>query len=227
MADQGQLVKAQLKYKAKFGLISGTIDCQFNPTEFTISKTNALKTDEIAPNFNSPKVTFSGGQAARYSLTLYFDTYHADPPVDVREHTNKLLALTLRDYGYSMYKIPKATPPSVTFVWGSISLFSALVESVDITYQMFAPDGTPLRAKAEVKFVQQRETFGDDLLPWQNPTSRTDPRRTRKVHSQMRLDQIAYEEYGNSSMWRRIAEANGIDNPFELIDGQILVIPQD
>jgi nucleoid-associated protein YgaU len=90
---------------------------------------------------------------------------------------------------------------------------------------MFSPEGLPIRAKADVSFKQQ--DFWDDIIPAQNPTSRTDSRKTRQVHSGQRLDQIAYEEYGDSRYWRLLAEANGMDDPFSLVDGQLLVIPQD
>ena len=225
-AGNAELVKAQLKWKTRLLVIGGTIECQFNPSELNITKKVKWSGKEL-PQFNSPKLTFDGGSAATYSLTLYFDTYSHDDLVDVRDYTNKLLALTMRDAGYSMYKIPKAMPPVVNFVWGNISLFMAVVDTVKLKYTMFAPDGTPLRAVANVTFIQQQELIGDDLIPWQNPSSRTEPRKTRLVHSMQRLDQIAYEEYGDPGLWRRIAEANNIDNPFRLDDGQIIIIPQD
>ena len=88
---------------------------------------------------------------------------------------------------------------------------------------MFAPDGTPIRAKANVSF-QQRD-FWDDILPAQNPTSRTDPRKTRMTYARQRLDQIAFEEYGDARYWRVLAEANQLEDPFDMKDGQLLVIP--
>ena len=224
--SEPQLVKAQIKWKTRLQVIRGVIECQFNPTQLKISKSVGWAVEE-APNFNTPKIEFTGGKSATYSLQLYFDSFSTNPPIDVREYTNQLLALTMRDAGYSMYKIPKAAPPKISFVWGSISLFSAVVTRVDITYTMFLPDGTPIRAVADCDFMEKPSIIGDDLIPWQNPTSRTDPRKTRIVNSQQRLDQIAYEEYGDSNAWRKLAEANGIDNPFQLQDGQLLVIPQD
>jgi nucleoid-associated protein YgaU len=100
-----------------------------------------------------------------------------------------------------------------------------VVEEVEISYTLFASDGTPIRAKAQVTFKQS--DFMDDILPAQNPTSRTDARKTRIVNSQHRLDLIAYEEYNDSRYWRVLAEANHLDNPFTLQDGQVLIIPQN
>ncbi len=218
------LAKAQLKWMCMVPPVWGTIECQFNPSALTISKSNTWS-GEVNPSWNSPYLQFGGGNSATYKLSLFFDSYSHKEFKDVRYYTNQLLRLTLRGAGYSMYAIPYCTPPTVTLVWGSITLFNAVVESVDITFTLFKDDGTPIRATAEVSFKQQ--DFWDDLLPAQNPTSRTDPRKTRIVNSQMRLDQIAYEEYGDSRYWRLLAEANNLDDPMQLQDGQILVIPQN
>jgi len=229
MALDVQLTKAKLKWSTIIPPNFGEIECQFNPQNFTISKENTF-TYEKLPNFNSPSLKFSGGEPATYKLDLFFDSYATCPgkdPIDVREYTNKLLKLTLRGAGLSMFKIPYATPPTVKFVWGKITLFTAVVTKVNITFTMFAQDGTPIRAKAEVEFKQSEFLFGDDMIPALNPTSRTDARKTRIVNSQQRLDQIAYEEYGDARYWRVLAEANHIDDPFCLQDGQLLAIPQD
>jgi len=219
------LEKAKLKWSTLIPPKSGEIECQFNPASLAIKKENNWG-GESSPSFNAPYLKFGGGNAATYSLSLFFDSYSSDPPKDVREYTNQLLQLTLRGAGYSMFLVPFSSPPSVTLIWGKITLFSAVVQSVEITYTMFAQDGTPTRAKADVSFMQN-ELLGDDIIPAQNPTSRSDPRKTRRVHSHQRLDQIAYEEYGDSRYWRLLAEANGMDDPFSLSDGQLLVIPQD
>ncbi len=219
------LAKAELQWWTMIPPMSGTIKCQFNPESLKISKELEWSGDK-SPSFNSPFLKFAGGDSATYSLSLFFDSYFENPPKDVREYTNQLLMLSLRGAGYSMFLLPFSQPPSVKLVWGKITLFWAVVSKVEISYTMFDPDGTPIRAKADVEF-KQNEILGDDIIPAQNPTSRTDGRKTRIVNSSMRLDQIAYEEYGDSRYWRRLAEANGIDNPFQLSDGQIIVIPQD
>lgn len=218
--------KAKLKWTTLIPpMIDKEIEFQFNPASITIKK-EARWEGEPSPAFNSPWLKFAGGEAATYSLQLFFDTYSMDTPKDVREYTNQLLQLTLRGAGYSMFLIPYADPPTVKFVWGKITLFTAVVDSVEITYTLFDTEGTPIRAKADVSF-KQNELFGDDVIPAQNPTSRTDSRKTRFAFAHQRLDQIAFEEYGDSRFWRLLAEANGLDDPFNLMDGQLLVIPQD
>jgi hypothetical protein len=219
------LEKAELHWQTMVPPVKGVIKCQFNPTSLKISKTLDWN-GEKSPSFNSPYLSFGGGDSATYGLSLFFDSYSEDPPKDVREYTNQLLALSLRGAGYSMFLVPFSSPPSVKLVWGKMTLFSAVLTQVDISFTLFDPNGTPIRAKADVEF-KQNELLGDDIIPAQNPTSRTDARKTRIVNSAQRLDQIAFEEYGDSAYWRVIAEANELDNPFVLSDGQIIVIPQN
>lgn len=219
--------KAKLKWTTKVPKSKGELECQFNPAELSITKANTWS-GKTLPNWNAPPLQFGGGSPATYKLDLFFDSYSVkDKPKDVREFTNKLLQLTLRGAGRSINTKPNADPPSVIFIWGKIALFTAVVESVTITYTMFAQDGTPVRAKASISFKQNdEENKGDDHTPAQNPTSRTDSRKTLIARAGQRLDQIAYEEYGDARFWRLLAEANQMDDPFHLADGQLLVIPQ-
>lgn len=218
--------KAKLKWNTKVPKSSGELECQFNPSELSICKKNDWGEDEKLSDWNSRPLKFGGGLPATYSLSLFFDSYSAEKgtPRDVRTHTNRLLKLTLRGVGRSVNSDENADPPLVTFIWGKITLFTAVITDVTITYTMFAQNGTPIRAKATVNFKQNDES--DDKVPAQNPSSRTDSRRTRIAFSGQRLDHIAYEEYGDTRFWRLLAESNYIDDPFHLTDGQILVIPQ-
>ena len=111
-----------------------------------------------------------------------------------------------------------STPPKCRFVWGSFS-FVAVIPSVSVTFTMFLPSGTPVRATAKVDLIQIEDPFEQ---PPQNPTSRSVPRKVWVVKAGQRLDWIAYKEFGNAAMWRYIAQANGLDNPWDLKAGQVL-----
>ena len=222
------LEKAKLSYLCFVPPLFGDIPCQFNPESLTITKGTEW-VEAMSPSYNSPPLSFAGGKAATYKLELVFDQYILEEDTkakykDIRQYTNQLLRLTLRGMGYSQFLVPYCSPPTVKLIWGPITLFSAVVEEIAISYTLFASDGTPIRAKAEVTFKQK--DFMDDILPAQNPTSRTDARRTRIVDTHHRLDLVAYEEYHDSRYWRLLAEANHLDDPFSLQDGQVLIIPQ-
>src|SRR5512146_1438254 len=109
--------KAVLKWSTIIPGVAGEIHCQFNPESLKITKTLEWTGDK-SPSFNTPYLKFAGGEAATYSLSLFFDSYSEDPPKDVREYTNQLFALTLRGAGYVMFLVPYMSPPTVKLVWG-------------------------------------------------------------------------------------------------------------
>ncbi|NLF02229.1 MAG: LysM peptidoglycan-binding domain-containing protein [Anaerolineales bacterium] len=201
------------------------LECQFNPTDLTVRKSvvwsGGSAGENHTPGRNAPDLDFGGGKPATFSLNLLFDTTREPLMVDrdVRQYTDQLLRLTLmRSSGGKV--LP---PPLVSFQWGRLLLFKAVVTDVSITYIMFHSNGLPARARAEVQFTQQDPA--DDETAYQNPTTRTEARKTRVVQAGDRLDLIAYQEYGNSALWRELAAANHLSNPHDLVQGTVLVIP--
>ena len=214
------------------GLLAGlSVECQFNPTELGISRSTKWEGNPV-PERDFPRTEFKGGNAATYSLSLFFDAYATDdyktikpPRRDIRKDINNLMAMGLRTYGYSL-PIPYpylSEPPSIIFVWGGIKLFRAVMTGINVKYTMFDENGVPTRAVAECTFMEQSHPL--DILPPQNPTSRTESRHTVRVTQGDRIDLIANEFFGDSRMWRRIAELNDLDDPFNLRPGQLLTMP--
>jgi nucleoid-associated protein YgaU len=203
------------------------LEFQFNPEQLTVSKSVKWSEPEKgSPNKNAPDLNFGGGQPATFSLDLTFDTSQGHDEKDVRQYTQELLKLVMLGKevsGYGQTGTYRLRPPRVQFQWGKLVLFLAVVTDVNITYTLFLPDGTPVRAKSKVTFKQLDET--DDSSEIQNPTTRTVARKTRIVRAGDRLDLISYEEYGHPSHWRYLAEVNDLLDPRALQPGQILSVP--
>ena len=197
-----------------------SIPCQFNPQELSISRSVRWQ-DLSTPFLNSPLKRFSGIPATTCAIKLTFDT--SETGGDVRAYTNQLMRLTMKGGGNAKASDIFLPPPTVAFVWGKFTLFKAVITQLTISYVLFLPDGTPVRARANMTFSQN--DHDDDGLPGQNPTTRTNPRKTRLVQVGERLDYIAFEEYGHPRHWRTLAEANGIDHVEQLTVGQTLIIP--
>ncbi len=208
--------------KAKIVVVgtSQSIPCQFNPQELSISR-QVNWNGTTLPLLNSAIMQFQGSPPTTCQINLTFDTSGSGD--DVRAYTNQLLSLTLKGGGSHGKSDVLLEPPTVAFVWGKFELFQAVITSLTITYVLFLADGTPIRARAAITFTQN--DHDDDPLPPQNPTSRTEPRKTRIVQSGERLDTIAYEEYGQPHFWRNLAEVNHIDHVESLRPGQVLIIP--
>ena len=214
------------------GALAGfSVEVQFNPTELSITRTTNWEGIPV-PERDFPRTEFKGGSAATYTLNLFFDAYATDDYKtskperrDIRKDINKLMAMGLRTYGFSL-PIPYpylGEPPSIIFVWGGIKLFRAVLVSINVNYTMFDSNGVPTRATATCTFMEQSHPL--DFLPPQNPTTRTETRHTVRVTQGDRLDLIANNYYGDSRMWRKVAEANNLDDPFHLRPGQLLTMP--
>ncbi len=207
------------------------LECQFNPAALTIAKDVAYESVP-QPLRDFPETQYKGGKNATWSMELFFDAYARmthekvdGKRHDIRKDINKLMAMSLRCNGYGVpLPIPVlGVPPSVIFVWGELKLFRAVMLSCSVTYTAFDKSGIPVHAKASVKFQEQSHPL--DFLPPQNPSSRTEARNTIRVTQGDRLDLIASKYYGDSRMWRAIADNNDLDDPFNLEPGQLLTMP--
>ena len=210
-----------------------SIECQFNPKEITYYRDTKWSGNEV-PERDFPRQEFAGGSTTYYSMDLYFDAfaheyYETDEDKkkrrDIRKDINHLMAATMRSYGFGI-PLPYpylGEPPTVILVWGGLKMFRGYLKTVTAKYTMFDDNGVPTRATASLTIHAKSHPL--DFLPAQNPTSRTETRNTVRVTQGDRLDLIASNFYGDSRMWRAIAEANNLDDPFNLRPGQLLTMP--
>jgi nucleoid-associated protein YgaU len=203
------------------------ITVRFNPERYTLNK--GVQIAEIAiPGLDSPVLQFVRGQNEKITLELFFDTTKhgmVDNVKDVREETKKI---------YHLLKIIKKThaPPRCTLLWGEGGqLFSfgsfpkprCVLESVSEEFNLFSPSGVPLRAKLNVTFREYKSI--EDQIKEINKES-SDRTKIFEVERGQTLSQIAWLEYQDPDEWRRIAEANNLENPRFLAPGTKLRIPR-
>ncbi len=195
------------------------IDCLFNPNEYTFSKKNTWNKEKIKGK-NVPQLEFGGGDSMSLKMQLFFDTY-ADGQ-DVRQVTNRIWKLMNINEKLTDMTSVKGRPPRVEFQWGKTWLFKAVITDISQRFTLFRYDGTPVRATLDVTFLQAEDK---GHYPGQNPTTAGQPGyRRRVVNEGDTIDWIAFDEYGDSAMWRFIADTNNLDNPLKLKPGQVLAI---
>jgi len=196
-----------------------TVDCMFRPKEYTFTKSNTWQAQMITGK-NTPKVEFSGGQAMKLQMELFFDTYELGK--DVRKlYTDKIWRLMMINPS-NMDKGNKGWPPQCEFRWGLSWSFRAVITDISQKFTLFLADGTPVRSTMNVTFLQAAET---GVFPGQNPTTVSKPGyKTRRVKEGETLDSIAFDEYGDAGQWRYLADVNRLDNPRQLEPGQVLAI---
>lgn len=188
------------------------IECMFRPKEYSLSKTNTWNKKDVKEG-NVPKFEFGGGQAATLTMELFFDTYEAGK--DVRNHTKKI---------WDLMEVPKdgKEPPRCQFMWGKFWSFTAVITKITQKFTLFLSNGTPVRSTLNVTFQQ---VFEEKKYPAQNPTTVSKKGyKMRRIREGETLDWIAYNEYGDASQWRFLADINNLESPRRLQPGQTLVI---
>jgi len=206
-----------------------TIDCWFNPKEYTIAKANQWEVKPVT-GVALPTAQYSGGQPRKLSLQLLFDSTDSDS-LDVSDVTAKLFKMMEAQASLGSGKGKNSgRPPMVTFVWGSTVTFKAVADNLSVQYTLFRADGTPVRAQAQLSLIQadkaRDKSSGKGASKPQNPTTRAQPGLgSHTVRDGDSLASIAFAHYRDPTRWRAIAEANGIDDPLSLKRGTVLSIP--
>jgi hypothetical protein len=192
----------------------------FNPSEYTVEDASHwVDQDKMG---QKPELHYTGGARKKLTMELFFDTYEAGS--DVREYTQKIAGLLVPDR-------EQHPPPRVELSWGpnapggphyELPLVCVL-ETLKQQFILFKGDGTPVRAKLSVAFLEF--TLPEDEL---QKNERFSPDRTKLYVVKVRdtLSAIAALFYEDPSQWRPIAIANDIETPRQLIPGSVLRIPK-
>jgi hypothetical protein len=188
------------------------IPLRFNPTEYKISKGNNFAEIEI-PGLESPPLQFVRGGAETLSVEFLLDT--SDTLEDVRD----VYVAKLRGLLRMQEKLH--APPIVAFVWDQ-QVFKGVIESMGISYTLFSPTGTPLRAQISASMKEYRPV---DIQVKETRTSSPDVEKSYVVRRGETLSSIAAAVYRDPARWREIAAANLIQDPRALAPGTPLTIP--
>lgn len=199
------------------------IPCLFNPERISVGRRNKWAADPM-PGKAVPKLRYTGAESGWMRMRLIFDTTSTGTPVTA--HTGKILALM--DLNKSLPGTDEATnnarPPTVTFHWGDLHSFPAVVSDLALAFTYFASSGIPLRAEVDLELRQYEPS---NAFGRQNPTSGTpNPHRVHRVQPGETLDRISARYYGDATRWRLLAAANAIEDPLALRPGQLLSVPQ-
>jgi Contractile injection system tube protein/LysM domain len=198
------------------------IPCLFNPKEYSVSKSNKWSVPP-AKGKQLGEYEFGGGDPAKMTLQLLFDTFESGE--DVRKvYTDKVWKLMWVDSSLTDHQSGKrGRPPRVQFQWGEAFGFEAVITSITQKFILFKENGVPVRATLDVSFQQIKDEL---FYPKQNPTSGgIGGGRQVTVKEGDTLTGIAYAEYGDSSSWRAIADANRLTQVRRLRPGMVLEIP--
>lgn len=197
--------------------VGSSITFQFNPKEYTIQRSANIP-KQPSPSDKSPLPQYTGPEPRSLSFEAFFD--ESEKQNSIAKQVDFLLGCCLATPKSRADRKPAL--PVVSFQWGSSPPFEGIVKSVNAKYTLFTSEGLPIRAACTVTIEEYTKS-----PKGQNPTSGGPAaRRSHRVVAGDSLPSIAYEEYGDPSLWRAIAELNGIDDPMCLRSGSQLLVPE-
>jgi LysM repeat protein len=198
----------------------------YNPEELKLEQGNNFAEVGI-PGLGTPPVQYVRGKARMLSMELFFDTYEQGE--DVRIFTAPVVQL--------LDKLPQTQgPPILLFSLGRFQFQCVLVDAAQ-RYTMFLRDGTPVRSTLSVRLqeyvrvdvqISRGLFFGSPTVSAAVNAAVSAVAGSNTVHvigAGDTLSGLAGAYLGDPSLWRDIARANGIVDPFDLAVGRSLVIP--
>jgi hypothetical protein len=203
-----------------------TVSVMYNPAEMKLEQGNTFAEIGI-PGLNASPVQYVRGKTRVLSMELFFDSYESGK--DVRDETNYIVRL--------LEKRPETqAPPVLIFAMGSFTFQCVLVDAGQ-RFTMFRADGIPVRSFLSITLHEYVSITTETvqglfaLSPTASAALTTGARaalQRARVHisgAGETIQTIAALVLGDPSRWREIAEANQIDDPFDLLPGTRLIIP--
>jgi hypothetical protein len=216
-----------------------SVTVQFNPDSLKLTFANAVQNNTTSSNAGSGAGGGSSGDQAsgtqgrqfvgagttRLAVQLWFDATSVgeggDRVDDVRRLTQAVIYFITPQEASS--DPTKFLPPGVRFSWGSF-LFNGLVDGIEETIDFFSPEGKPLRSTLSLTLSQQTilvSSFsGSGRIPGRPRAPGTSPMTPAAQGST--LQGLAGSAGAGAGDWQSIAAANGIENPRQLVPGQLI-----
>lgn len=201
---------------SSFSYSETVVEVGFNPTEYSIKKSNSFNEAKI-PGLTAPIIQFNTGDSRTLSIELMFDTYFSEDSSKESvksKYIDKLEDLLAIDS--EMH-----APPPCKVIWGTLE-FEGFLDNMDKKYILFDKEGTPLRARVTLSFKEfiplADQTKG-------TPTNSPDRRKVFTVKEGDTIWLLAHKAYDDPGLWRIIADANNIADPRRLEVGRDLIIP--
>lgn len=193
----------------------------YNPTEFSTVKSASWNRATTASARSTTRPQFAGTQPQTVSMEIFLDAW-ASFGEDVATSVNTLFTWLKPTPASIARQLPN--PPVLAFEWGcsgALADFRGYLKTVTAKYLLFRPDGTPVRATANITLEEVPQEPAR-----QNPTSGAiESQATRTLRDGDSLHSVAWREYDDPSLWRGLAAFNGIDDPLRVPPGTRLLVP--
>lgn len=187
---------------------------------------------------------YTGGGSTELELDLLFDVTVAGSSIDTDDV--RQLTRPLWDLAETRNEDNGAPRPELArFVWGKVWNIPGVIAAVAERLDYFTATGAPRRSWLRLRMLRVAEpgleevaVKGIDVRPLADAAGRIGPSESdTNVHEVLggragdgqatgeRLDELSFRYYGDASMWRVLASANGVEQLPWLRPGRLLRIP--
>lgn len=227
MPDTGKLEKMLIlafsdSKKAETGGINdadGSFEALINPETYTLDYKLQFSKGGQGQGSSGKQLKYEYTEPAELTFEFLFDNtgiIDGKPRDSIAKDIEDFKKLVIE------YKGDAHEPRHFKLVWGQNSIFKGRVMEVNLTYKMFKPDGTPIRAIAKVKFKssieeEQRAAKEDKKSP--------DLTHIHKVKAGDTLPLLCDRIYGDPKYYLQVSAVNGLNNFRFLPPGLELVFP--
>jgi hypothetical protein len=189
---------------------------QVNPEKYSHSYT-VVYNKTGTPGSKSVPLGFDHMTPPQIRFELLFDATGAIPnsATDLTAEINRFLDVVYT-YNGTIHEAPY-----LKLFWGSLA-FGARLEELQFQYTLFRPDGSPLRARADVAFT----SFVDPkTMAREEDKQSPDLTHVVTVSEGDTLPLLCYRVYGSPTYYPQVARANGLTHFRRLQAGSQIVFP--
>ena len=231
--DKGQLGKFTIIFyrRSEAPGIGVPYTPMYNPTSFTVKHDVKYDAQEKSP-VADVESKFLNIKPREVDFELFFDGTGASPSAvggfgNTVAVNNKLLGqdvnTQIQGFLKLAYQITGADhkPNYMMIVWGTF-IMTCTLQSANVNYLMFAADGSPLRAKLNISVKEHIDTsLVGKILSLLSP----DLSKSITVNEGDTLPLLCFKEYGDASLYTKVAEVNKLKNYRKLKQGMELLFP--
>ena len=200
---------------------TGQFEVLVNPEQYaTTQKINYANKQAIGTPAAEPRFMNIPSEECKFKIIFDSTGIIASTPPSLKgksvaEQVNAFLNVT------SEYKGDIHRPPPLELVWGAF-IFKGVLANLNITYNVFNPDGTPVRAEAEAEFKTASATQ-EALLNAKK--SSPDMTHIKILKAGDSLPGLCQEIYSGENYFVQVAKANNLNHLRGLKVGQNLSFP--
>jgi hypothetical protein len=195
------------------------VEALINPENYTQSFKLKFSKSGQGQGSSGQQLKYEYSEPGEMSFDFLFDNtgiIDGNPRDSITEDIKKFRKV-LTDYKGDAHE-----PRHFKLVWGENSIFKGRVTSLEITYKLFKPDGTPLRASAKVTF---KSSIEEEKRAATEDRQSADLTHIRKVRAGDTLPLMCFRIYGDSKYYLDVAAANGLDDFRSLTPGAEIRFP--